>query len=440
MERTLYNGLISGVSLEGTSFFYQNPLEATGFATKDQRSPWFGVACCPGNITRFLASVPGYVYGQRGDTLWVNLYMGSTADIKMDSGRTVKVSQQTRYPWDGDVKMTVNPDQAAAMTINVRIPGWARNEPIASDLYRFADKFTGQPSLKVNGKTVPIKLDKGYVALTRTWKAGDSIDLSLPMPIRRVAANEHVTADSGRVSIERGPVVYAAEWVDNPGGKVRNLMLPDNQPLHAEFKADLLKGVEVIKAKAVALSRDDKGNLIRTPEEITAIPYYAWANRGAGQMMVWFPTAEANARPALPPDATTNAKVSNDARRSANAIKEEDEPTSSGSGSHFDWWTANLAARTGWIEYAFEKPSTVSESQLYWFDDAGRGGCKVPASWRLLYKDGDQWKPVEPAGPYGVGKDKYNMVSFKPVTTTGLRVEVTMQPGVSAGVARWRAK
>jgi DUF1680 family protein len=440
MERTLYNGLISGVSLEGTTFFYQNPLEATGLATKDQRSPWFGVACCPGNITRFLASVPGYVYGQRGDTLWVNLYMGSTADIKMDNGRTVKVSQQTRYPWDGDVKMTVNPDQAAAMTINVRIPGWARNEPIASDLYRFADKFTGQPSLKVNGKTVPIKLDKGYVALTRTWKAGDSIELSLPMPIRRVAANEHVTADSGRVSIERGPVVYAAEWVDNPGGKVRNLMLPDNQPLHAEFKADLLKGVEVIKAKAVALSRDDKGNLIRTPEEITAIPYYAWANRGAGQMMVWFPTAEANARPTLPPDATTNAKISNDARRSANAIKEEDEPTSSGSGSHFDWWTANLSARTGWVEYAFEKPSTVSESQLYWFDDTGHGGCKVPASWRLLYKDGDEWKPVETAGPYAVEKDKYNKVTFKPVTTTGLRVEVTMQPSVSAGIERWRVK
>jgi DUF1680 family protein len=440
MERTLYNGLISGVSLEGTTFFYQNPLEATGLAAKDQRSPWFGVACCPGNITRFLASVPGYVYGQRGDTLWVNLYMGSTADIKMDNGRTLKVLQQTRYPWDGDVKMTVTPDKAAAMTIDVRIPGWARNQPIASDLYSFADKFTGQPSLKVNGKTVPIKLDKGYVALTRTWKAGDTIELNLPMPIRRVAANQRVTADSGRVSIERGPVVYAAEWVDNPGGKVRNLMLPDNEPLHAEFKADLLKGVEVIKAKGIALSRDDKGSLIRTPEEITAIPYYAWANRGAGQMMVWFPTAESNARPALPPDATTNAKISNDARRSANAIKEEDEPTSSGAGSHFDWWTANLAARTGWVEYAFEKPGTVSESQLYWFDDTGHGGCKVPASWRLLYKDGDEWKPVETAGPYAVEKDKYNKVTFKPVTTTGLRVEVTMQPNVSAGIERWRVR
>jgi hypothetical protein len=157
-------------------------------------------------------------------------------------------------------------------------------------------------------------------------------------------------------------------------------------------------------------------------------------------MMVWFPTAESNARPALPPDVTTNAKISNDARRSANAIKEEDEPTSSGNGSHFDWWTANLSARTGWVEYAFEKPSTVSESQLYWFDDTGHGGCKVPASWRLLYKDGDEWKPVKTASPYAVEKDKYNQVTFKPVTTTGLRVEVTMQPNVSTGIERWRVK
>ena len=138
MERTLYNGLISGVSLDGTTFFYQNPLEATGLAGKDQRSPWFGVACCPGNITRFMASVPGYVYAERGDALWVNLFVASTADIKLDNGRTVKMKQETRYPWDGTVKITVNPDAARNLTIHVRIPGWARNEPVASDLYRFA--------------------------------------------------------------------------------------------------------------------------------------------------------------------------------------------------------------------------------------------------------------------------------------------------------------
>src|SRR5260221_1305037 len=171
MERTLYNGLISGVSLDGTSFFYPNPLESNG---QHERSPWFGVACCPGNITRFLASVPGYVYAQRGDALYVNLFVASSGDIKLDNGRTVKVVQETRYPWDGTVKMTVTPDQAARMTINVRVPGWARNEPVPSNLYKFADTVSRPITLKVNGKAVPVQPGalqptKGYVALERTW-------------------------------------------------------------------------------------------------------------------------------------------------------------------------------------------------------------------------------------------------------------------------------
>jgi DUF1680 family protein len=287
MERTLYNGLISGVALDGVTFFYENPLEATGLAAKDQRSPWFGCPCCPGNITRFMASVPGYVYAQRGDTLWVNLFAASTAGVKMDNGRTVSVTQQTRYPWDGIVKISVVPDQAALMTIRLRIPGWAREEPIPSDLYRFAAESREQPTLKVNGAAVPIHLDKGYAAITRTWTAGDVIELNLPMPVRRVVANSQVAADRNRVALQRGPIVFAAEWADNPGGRVRNLMLPDQEPLRAEFRPALLKGVEVVKTRAVALSRDEKGKLIRTPEEVTFIPYHAWANRGPGQMMVF---------------------------------------------------------------------------------------------------------------------------------------------------------
>src|SRR5579872_6460985 len=309
MERTLYNGLISGVSLDGKTFFYQNPLEATGFAGKDQRSPWFGVACCPGNITRFMASVPGYVYAQRGDALWVNLYVGSTADIRMDNGRTVKLVQETRYPWDGRVKMTVGPDRGAAFAINVRIPGWARNEPIASDLYRVADRNAEPVVLKLNGKTVPLKLDKGYVSLNRTWQKGDVIELNLPMPVRRVAANEMVAADRGRVAIERGPIVYAAEWVDNPGGKVRNLMLPDSAKFTAEYRPALLNGVEVITGKAVALAYDAQGQMTRREQDLTMIPYYAWANRGRGQMAVWLPDSDAAAHPLPYPTLVTTATV-----------------------------------------------------------------------------------------------------------------------------------
>ncbi|MBZ5622843.1 MAG: glycoside hydrolase family 127 protein [Acidobacteriia bacterium] len=442
MERTLYNGLISGVALDGKTFFYQNPLEATGLAGKDQRSPWFGVACCPGNITRFMASVPGYVYAQRNDALWVNLYMGSTADIKMDNGRTVKMVQDTRYPWDGAVKMAVNPDQAAAMTINVRIPGWARNEPIASDLYRFADKNSEAVVLKVNGKAVPVKLDKGYVALARTWKAGDTIELGLPMPIRRVLANDRVSDDRGRVAIERGPVVYAAEWVDNPNGKVRNLMLPDAAKLTAEYKPDLLKGVEVVKGKAVALAFDAQGSVTKTEQEFTAIPYYAWANRGRGQMMVWIPNTVASAKPLAFPTVVTTAKVTASGRpqqRNIEVIKDGEVPSASNDhAAYFDWYPARGNKES--VEYAFEKPATVSECAVYWFDDTGQGSVRVPASWRLLYKDGNGWKPVETSDAFGVAKDKFNRVTFKPVTTSGLRIDVSAQANVSVGIQKWTVK
>jgi uncharacterized protein len=436
MERTLYNGLISGVSLDGESFFYPNPLESAG---QHARSPWFGVACCPGNITRFMASVPGYVYAQRGDALWVNLYMASNAEVKLDNGRTVNIAQDTRYPWDGRVKMTVNPDQASALTVNVRIPGWAREEPVPSDLYRYSDKASGAVTLTVNGKVVPVKVDKGYVSIHRDWKRGDVIELNLPMPVRRVVANDLVAADRGRVALQRGPIVYAAEWPDNPDGRVRNLVLPPAERLTAEFKPALLNGVTVVNSKAVALKLDADGKVIKTEQAFTAIPYYSWANRGRGQMLVWIPESEANAKPAPFPTVATTAKVTTSGRKNARPINDGEEPSASNDpSSYFDWWPKK--GSTEWVDYAFEKPATVSESQLYWFDDTGRGEVRVPASWRILYKDGDTWKPVENSGAYGVDKDRFNSLTFKPVTTSGLRLEVTMQPNWSAGIQEWKVK
>jgi DUF1680 family protein len=439
MERTLYNGLISGVSLDGMTFFYPNPLESKG---QHARSPWFGVACCPGNITRFMASVPGYIYAHRGDAIWVNLYAANDAEIQMDGGGTVKMTQETRYPWDGAVKMTVNPDRATKLTLHVRIPGWARNEPVPSDLYHFADKASSLASsivtLKVNGQPTAFTLDKGYADITRTWKSGDTVELNLPMPVRRVTASDAVGADRGRVAIQRGPIVYAAEWPDN-GGAVRNLMLQDNQPLRAEFQPAMLKGVALVKGKAVALARNPQGGIDRKEQEFTAIPYYAWANRGRGEMEVWIPNSESTAIPTPLPTLTTTAKVTTNGSKNPNAVKDPDEPAASNdSGTYFDWWTGNLSFRTGWMEYAFEKPVKISGSDLYWFDDTGRGGVRVPASWRILYKDGNEWRPVESPSAYLADRDKYNKLTFKPVTTTGLRLEVTMQPNFSAGVERWR--
>jgi hypothetical protein len=438
MERTLYNGLISGVSLDGKSFFYPNPLESNG---QHERSPWFGVACCPGNITRFLASVPGYVYAQRGNALWVNLYAAGSASIKLDNGRTVNLTQETRYPWEGTVKMTVNPDRAAALAIHMRIPGWARNQPMAGGLYRYAGKPVPSARLQVNGRAVPIRLEKGYAVIEREWKRGDTIELRLPMPVRRVTASPEVAADRGRVALERGPLVYAAEWADNPGGKVRNLVLPDDAPLRAEFQPGLLNGVTVLKGRAVALALDAAGKVASTGQAFTAIPYYAWANRGRGQMMVWIPNAQASAAPAAYPTAATTAKVTVSGRPHGDpgSINDGEPPAGpSGSSSYFDWWPEKGARQS--VEYAFAKPAAVSECHVYWFDDTGRGAVRVPSSWRLLYRDGSEWKPVESLSPYGVEKDRFNVVRFRPVTTTGMRLEVTMQPDSSAGIRKWNVK
>ncbi len=438
MERTLYNGLLSGVSLDGKAFFYQNPLESAG---QHARSPWFGVACCPGNMTRFMASVPGYVYAKSGSTIYVNLFAAGSAEIRLEGGRVVTLRQETRYPWDGHVRLTVTPDLPADLTVGVRIPGWSRNEPVPSSLYRFLDQVSAPVELTVNGTRVPLVIDKGYVRLRRTWRAGDTVELTLPMPVRRVVADDRVAADRRRVALQRGPVVYAVEWPDNPGGHVRNLVLPDSASLKAEFRPALLNGVTVIAGKAFGLAFDARGRVVRTPQPFTAIPYYAWANRGRGEMLVWIPHVESAARPTPWPTLamTSTVSVSGKSRRNPRMINDGEEPASSDDpASYFDWWPAKGTSE--WAEYAFPRPAAVSEVEVYWFDDTGEGEVRVPASWRILHRDGAAWTPVEALGPYGVEKDRYNKVRFRSVTTSGLRLELTMQPKWSAGLQEWKVR
>jgi DUF1680 family protein len=434
LERTLYNGLISGVALDGTTFFYPNPLESNGQHT---RSPWFGVACCPGNITRFLASVPGYVYAAQGNVLYVNLYAQGTAHIDMGNGRTIRVQQQTRYPWDGAVKITVTPEPPGDYTINVRVPGWARNEPVPSDLYRFADTVNEPAVVKVNGRTVDAAVSRGYLDISRTWQPNDVIDVWLPMPVRRVVAHQKVEADRARVALQRGPIVFAAEWPDNPGHMVRNLVLPDAAKLSTEFRSDLLGGVQVITGRATALARDAQGNVEKQEQDFTAIPYFAWANRGPGQMIVWIPTTEASARPAPWPTIAMTGRVTASVEGNTRPIHDGEEPQSSNDpASYFGFLPKRGTVE--WVELSFENPTSVSQTSVYWFEDMVHGHqARVPASWRLLYRDGEQWQPVETSAAYGVAKDAYNKVTFTPVTTSGLRLEITLQPDSSAGIQEW---
>jgi hypothetical protein len=275
----------------------------------------------------------------------------------------------------------------------------------------------------------------------RRWKAGDVVELGLPMPVRRVVAHASVEADQGRVALQRGPLVYAAEWVDNPGGKVRNLLLPDEASLVSAFRPDLLGGVQVVTGRAVALAYEADGRLTRREQDFTAIPYFAWANRGPGEMTVWLPSRETSARPQPLPTLASRARVAaSPAGRDPRAVHDQNEPKSSrdGTSSFFHWWPEK--GSTEWVEYAFDAPTRVSAVEVYWFDDTGSGECRVPASWRVLYKDGEEWKPVEAASAYGLEKDRYNTVAFAPVTTSGLRLEAVLQPEWSAGIQEWKVR
>jgi len=285
LERILYNAALAGISLEGDSFFYPNPLESTG---KHQRSPWFGCACCPSNIARFIPSVPGYAYARKNGNIYVNLFISGQSTIESESGK-VTITQKTEYPWQGAVNITVNPEKNRRFAINVRIPGWARNEPVPSDLYKFQKSSDEKPALKINGKPAKIKLQNGFARIERKWKKGDAIDLNLPMPIRRVIAHKNIIDDRGKVALQRGPIVFCLEGPDN-GGEVLNLMIPDDAKLQSEFRPDLLSGIMTITGTAGLIKRTLDGKIILSGEKpFTAIPYYAWAHRGKSQMTVWPP-------------------------------------------------------------------------------------------------------------------------------------------------------
>ena len=283
LERVLYNGIISGIGLTGDQFFYANPLTSYG---QHKRSPWFTCACCPSNVTRFVPSVPGYVYATKGNNLFINLFVQNEAEIQSDSQK-VRIKQETDYPWDGKIVIAIDPEKAKKFTISVRIPGWARNQPVPSDLYTYLEASDEKPRLQVNGIPLDFTVENGFVRIDREWKKGDMIAIELPMPIRRVLSHEKVEENAGRVALERGPLVYCAEWVDN-NGYVSNIILQDDASLASQFRENLIHGVMRLHGKTAAFKYDKDGKTpLMVTQSFTAIPYYAWAHRGAGQMAVW---------------------------------------------------------------------------------------------------------------------------------------------------------
>ncbi|MDR1335548.1 MAG: glycoside hydrolase family 127 protein, partial [Tannerella sp.] len=254
LERSLYNGALAGISLAGDRFFYVNPLASSG---DHHRQAWYGCACCPSQISRFLPSIGNYIYGVSTGALWVNLYIGNTAEFEIN-GKTVCLRQETAYPRDGAVRLTVESVSAPLKeAIHLRLPGWCASYAIA-----------------VNGETVASPhTDKGYAVLRREWKAGDRITLSLDMPVEIIAADPRVAANAGKRAIQRGPLVYCAEQADNRDAFDRIALSPETA-CQAVFQPALLGGVTTV----TATDRD---------RSFTLIPYYAWDNREAGEMKVW---------------------------------------------------------------------------------------------------------------------------------------------------------
>ncbi|MDP6543798.1 MAG: glycoside hydrolase family 127 protein [Phycisphaerae bacterium] len=441
MELSLYNNVMSGISFDGKLFFYPNVLESM---RGEDRSPWFGCACCPGNITRFLASVGGYMYAARDDAIYVNLFGQSEVNVKLGE-RTVKLTQKANFPWDGKVSITVSPDKPGPVALKIRIPGWAQNKPVPSDLYRVtpAGRTKWKFACKVNGTTVRASRDKGYAVIARDWKPGDTVTIDFPMDVRRIVCNDKVQANRGRVALQRGPIVYCVEHPDVPGGNAATLALPDNATLTAEHRDDLLQGVTVISGtgKSVAWKTGEGGGkkAVATPAKFTAIPYYAWSHRGKGSMAVWLPRTPQAVPPIPAPTIASRAECSASCRYTEGA-NDQSEPKSSGDHSYpfLHFWPNK--GTTEWVQYDFDKPHKVSSVEVYWLDDTGRGECRLPASWKLLYNKAGKWVEVDKPSGYGCAGDKYNVAKFTPVTTDKLRIEIKLQEKWAAGVHEWRVR
>jgi len=438
LERILYNGVLSGISLSGDHFFYPNPLESVG---QHSRSTWFGCACCPSNVCRFMPSIPGYIYAQREEKVYVNLFVESETDLTVQKN-PVHITQKTGYPWCGNVSITLTPTKTKAFTMMVRVPGWAKNQPIPSDLYTYLNPEKPVVTLKINGAETPYVIGQdGYIALNRKWKKDDQIELSLPMDVKRVIANDKVEDDRGKVSLERGPIVYCLEWADN-NDNVLNTVLDDTVPVKASAFKEELNGIVGLEANAKSSRKDKNQQVVVEDKTLKAIPYYAWANRGEGEMAVWIPRTIDSSKPQPMPTICSKAKVKASLRnKSLSSINDGFGPAHSNDRKvpFYSLWPKNNS--TEWVEYTFEKEETISSASVYWFDDGPWGGCRIPLSWKIQYidKQGD-WTDVRAAEAYVSKKDALNTISFEPVTSQQVRLVFQLPEKESCAIYEFDVK
>ena len=442
-EVSLLNNALAGVNIKGNKFFYVNPLEADGTTPFNHgragRSPWFNTACCPSNIARLMPQVSGMMYSYTDETIFATFYAGNAAAIPLQAGK-VSITQQSGYPFDGKVKMTLSPEEPQQFTLKLRIPTWARaSQFVPGKLYHYADQVTPGWSVAVNGKAVKAPLENGFATIARTWAAGDEVVLDLPMPVRFNKTIDQVEANRGRIAVTRGPLVYAAEGIDN-GGPVQQFYLdevPKNNHIPEETITDgALKNVVKIKLPAAKLT--DQGTQV---SELQLIPYYAWNNREDGSMIVWVPDNEGGVQFADKNEARGGKyerveASSTHGRGSLTAISDPRRPSSSRDLTIQPWISENEEPQ--WIVIKLKEARKIRSVGLYWFE-IGRHGAKVkvPGSWSLQYREDGQWKDLDiyVTDHYSVDTNEYNVVHpGAELVTKEIRIKVQPQPNSQVGI------
>ena len=438
LERTLYNGLISGVSLDGGGFFYPNPLESMG---QHQRQPWFGCACCPSNIARFIPSLPGYVYAVKNRNVYINLFLSNTGRLQVE-GKDIVLTQATQYPWNGDISLKIDKNKAGKFTMKIRIPGWVRGQVVPSNLYSYSDNLRLKYQITVNGTpTNAILTEDGYYTIDRNWKTGDQIHIHFDMRPRTVRAHNNVEADRGMVSVERGPLVYCAEWPDN-AFDIKSILLNQHPSFEIVECPNLLYGIYQLQTQAQLLAFNKAGKLATEDVSLTLIPYYAWCHRGSGDMKVWLPQDLNATRPTEPTTLASQSKIeASTPAKSLNAINDHLVPKDANDRSipYYHWWPKQ--GGTEWITYTFPEAATVQTTTIYWFDDQPWGGCKLPQNWKVYYKDATgNWQPVVSPDAYPILKGTECTVNFEPVKTSALKLEIKLPDKLSSGLFEWSVK
>ena len=415
LERVLYNGILSGVSLSGKEFFYPNPMSSKGGY---RRSAWFGCSCCPVNVVRLIPQVAPFAYATREDAAYVNLFVESDAKLSLKCG-DVKLSQKTAYPWSGQSRIAVEPpSDGARFAVNVRVPGWCVGRPVPSDLYTQVKPGTQADfSVKVNGTAVKAEFAKGYCVISRAWKSGDVVEVSMNMPVRRIKANDKVAADRGLFAVERGPILFCAEGMDNGD---------------SAFEAHIPLDATFAEKKIMACGQEFPS--LKSSNGVTLVPYCIWGNREPGNaMQTWFPP-----KPLPEPPVGASHCFYKD---TVDAAFDGKVPSASDDHSipRLTFW--DHRGTKEWVQCGFDAPKEVRGVEVYWFDDTGIGECRLPASWKVQWRPDKNapWRDIGGEGP--VEKDCFCAVDFPaPVKAQAIRISLKLRDGASGGILECRFK